>query len=92
MSRPEYLVYTLRRTSSRTVYAITDAVVGGPVSVDGVPVSTTTKRSAEELARALDRVGRIPAFDAQAEVAAGLIGCGVAQGKAHRWARERVTA
>lgn len=83
MSRFE--VYTLRRTSSRTVYAVYDELASLPVCVDegGSPVTSTSRRAVQELAFAL---AKPRSDDAVLMVAAALVGCGVPQGRAHRFA------
>lgn len=50
-------VYTLRRTSSRTVYAVYDNQRSQPVCKDetNVPITTTDHREAQELAWKLEK-------------------------------------
>lgn len=79
----QYERYTLRRTRSRTVYAVYDNIAGAPVTGrGGAPLTSTDRQKCDRLARALNG-----ARDA-ASAAGALIDFGASQSDAWRYAQQ----
>jgi len=78
----QYERYTLRRTRSRTVYAVYNNYAAAPVTGRGrVPLTTADRQKCDRLARALN-----DARDA-ATIAGALIDFGASQSDAWRYAQ-----